>query len=195
MGDSAWSHPVDCWAAALVVSEVWNGGGGPVFQVDSVVGLVTQVFSKLGSPTGDDLKYFRSLPHFSDRYPTCPQPRSVLLTLGCLGRGAAPDDVDEVFRGLVALNAPRRTACEDACHRPRLGLRLQLPLRAQAKEFPVVPRKLPLKQAQQRLSWAIRPLAGNQMRLLWSPPATGERLSKGTAVRFPSEKVGLRLRW
>lgn len=132
-GDGAWGCPVDCWASALVMVEVWQGGGGPAFQVDSVTGLLLQMFGKLGSPTGDDLAYFRALPHFSDQYPKSPPPRSVLCALGGSVGGVPPNDVDDVVRSLMALNpANRMTAPIAAC-------RLRSPYISTTPALPMIP--------------------------------------------------------
>ena len=120
MGDSAWGFTVDCWASALVMAEVWNGGGGPIFQAASLDALMTKVFARVGSPVADDLTYFKSLPLFSDQYPFCPVPRSVLEAMSLPARGAPPAGLDDLIRSLVALNPSKRLTARAAVDRLRV---------------------------------------------------------------------------
>ena len=77
-GDAAFNFPADCWAAGCVWA--WVLDGKHTFEGDSVVGMVFEILSRLGSPIGEDLQYFAALPLWLIQSPTfSPQPLSCCL--------------------------------------------------------------------------------------------------------------------
>ena len=78
LGDPAFNFPVDCWAAGCLWA--WVLDGKHTFAGDSMVGMVFEILSRLGSPIGEDLQYFAALPLWLIQSPTfSPQPLSCCL--------------------------------------------------------------------------------------------------------------------
>ena len=78
LGDPAFNFPADCWAAGCLWA--WVLDGKHTFAGDSMVGMVFEILSRLGSPIGEDLQYFAALPLWLIQSPTfSPQPLSCCL--------------------------------------------------------------------------------------------------------------------
>ena len=78
LGDAAFNFPADCWAAGCLWA--WVLDGKHTFAGDSMVGMVFEILSRLGSPIGEDLQYFAALPLWLIQSPTfSPQPLSCCL--------------------------------------------------------------------------------------------------------------------
>ena len=95
LGDASWEKPTDCWAMGVLIAELWGLRG--LFRAPSLQEMVLKIFRTLGSPTGNELAYFSTLPLFSQQMPhtVAPDPRTVFKT--------APEELVVVVTGLLRL--------------------------------------------------------------------------------------------
>ena len=109
LGDVSFGKPVDIWAAASIVAEFVVGA--PLFMATTEHKVLKKIFSTLGAPTGDSLKYICFLPQWKAALlcdPTCHVGLQSVLGTSC-----KPAEVDWV-RQLLSLHPAQRPCADSA---------------------------------------------------------------------------------
>ena len=107
LGDPAWESASDCWSAGVILARMF--GVSPLFDAESSTGMAIAIFSKLGSPTAEDMPYFERLPLFSSQFPRR-DPCSVAEIFG----QAISSDCMDIFSGFMKLAPARRMTANAA---------------------------------------------------------------------------------
>ena len=108
LGDVCYSCPVDMWALGCVLAEVLVGA--PVFQANSVVALLFQVFSALGAPEPGE--YLFELPLFKKA--TQPNFKAQFGGLPCDGVHSLCPELAAMLKGFFMLDPQRRLTAQQA---------------------------------------------------------------------------------
>ena len=109
LGDTGFSFPLDAWSCGCVW--VYLRKAGHIFAAPAAILVVFEVFSRVGSPTGEELAYFQQLPLWSSQMPQFERPPFENI----FAAPASPRTV-ELLKGLFTLSPWKRLSMQAARH-------------------------------------------------------------------------------